>query len=363
MTRSEVDMSAVRRLLIIKLSALGDIVHALPVSAALGEAFPHVEITWAVEETFAPLIAGNPYVASILCLPAISGRELRSLGFHRRYVRRLRDIRGQRFDLSLDLQGLAKSALVAAATGAPVRLGYHYQREGAGIVTRPIPPQPESFHVVDQYLDVARFLGASADPVRFPFHIPRTARLSVAQMLVESGVPAGRPYISVNPASGIAIKQWRPERFAALLDELNYRLGMPTVLVTANMLVAAEVRRTARRPFADLSGKTDLKQLAAALEGSAVHICGDTGSGHLASALGRPVISLIGPTDPARACPYGQQERAISRRHLCSPGCSPHRCSFGTPLCMDAITVSDVTALAETLAATAVSSDVRVGST
>src|ERR1051326_3673344 len=143
-----VDMTSVRRILIIKLSALGDIIHALPVSAALGEAFPHLELTWAVEEAFTPLISGNPYLAHILTLPKIRGRQLRSPAFHRDYFRRLRDVRDRRFDLTLDLQGLTKSAVVAAASGARVRLGYHWLREAAAFMERPIPRRAESVHIV-----------------------------------------------------------------------------------------------------------------------------------------------------------------------------------------------------------------------
>src|SRR5690348_6627722 len=127
----EVDMGSVRRVLIIKLSALGDIIHALPVSAALKASFPHVELTWAVEEGFAPLVAGNPFLSHILTLPKVRGRQLRSPAFHREYFRRLRDVRMRRFDLTLDLQGLTKSAVVAAASGARLRLAYHWLREAA----------------------------------------------------------------------------------------------------------------------------------------------------------------------------------------------------------------------------------------
>src|SRR5437870_4091281 len=97
-----VDMASVRRVLIIKLSALGDIIHALPVSAALGKAFPHLELTWAVEEAFTPLLSGNPFLSHILTLPKVRGHHLRSPSFHRDYFRRLRDVRDRRFELTLD---------------------------------------------------------------------------------------------------------------------------------------------------------------------------------------------------------------------------------------------------------------------
>jgi heptosyltransferase-1 len=318
MTPPAVDMASVRRVLIIKLSALGDIIHALPVSAALGEAFPHLELTWAVEEAFTPLISGNPYLAHVFPLPKIHGHQLRSPAFHREYFRRMRDVRNRRFDLTLDLQGLTKSAFVAAMSGARVRLGYHWLREAAAFFERPIPRRPGSVHIVEQYLDVARFLGADATQVHFPFHIPEEEEQAVQRMLEAQGIPAGTDYISVNPASALALKQWSAESYAALMDRLRERLNVPMVLVTADKAVAAKVQAAAKQPFVDLAGGTNLKQLAAVLRRNLLHICGDTGSGHLAAALGRPVVSLMGPTDAERLSPYGQRRYVIRHREVCS---------------------------------------------
>ncbi len=336
-----VDMSAVRRVLIIKMSALGDVIHALPVSAALKEAFPHIEITWAVEEAFAPLVSGNPYLAHVLTIPKMRGRSLRSLRFHREYLRRLRDIRTRRFDLTLDLQGLTKSAVVAAASGAHRRLGYHWLREAAGWVERPVPRRPESVHVVDQYLDVARFLGAEPKRVWFPFHVPDEDEQAVDKMLCSVGISPGSRFVSINPASAVAIKQWGAEKYARLMDGLSENLDIPTVLVTADKAVAAEVSQLVRRPFGNLSGRTNLKQLASVLRRSAVHVCGDTGSGHLAAALERPVVALIGPTDPDRACPYGQRANVVQHHEACGAACTGRRCEYDQPNCQAAITVSE----------------------
>ncbi len=343
-------MASVRRVLIIKLSALGDIIHALPVSAALGEAYPHLELTWAVEEGFAPLVEGNPYLTDVLTLPKVRSRQLRSVSFHQDYLRRLRDVRHRRFDLTLDLQGLTKSAVIAAASGARVRLGYHHQREAASWLVRPVPPRPESTHVVDHYLDVARFLGADPETVRFPFHIPEVDDAMVQAMLCEAGLDPCAPFVAFNPASALAIKQWDAENYAALMDAVQERLGLPVVLVTADWVVADRVAAAARRPFANLCGRTTLKQLAAVLRRCALHICGDTGSGHLAAALGRSVIALMGPTNPDRACPYGQRENVLSLRQFCGATCNGHRCQFARPRCLEAIGVSDVLARIERLA-------------
>ena len=120
------DMSHVERILIVKMSAMGDIIHALPVSAALKKTFPHIELYWAVEEVFAPLVEGNPALTGIVRLPKMSGRNLKSPGAWADCFGRLRALRQTRIDLTIDLQGLTKSAIVAWATGSRVRLGYHW---------------------------------------------------------------------------------------------------------------------------------------------------------------------------------------------------------------------------------------------
>src|SRR5579872_2141132 len=224
------DMNAVRRVLIVKLSAIGDMVHALPVSAALGDAFPHLELTWIVEPMSAPMVTGNPYLKEVIVLPA----EWRINRFSARSVRHFRllreDLRARQFDMALDLQGLSKSALIAWASGARYRYGYDWIREIAPLVEHRIPRRPESLHVVEQLLDVARFLGAPVSQVRFPLHIPADDEARAVELLREVGIDADRPYLALNPTSGGGgYKDWGVDRFAALLNALEGEDALPVV--------------------------------------------------------------------------------------------------------------------------------------
>jgi heptosyltransferase-1 len=275
-------------------------------------------------------------------LPKIRGRDLRKLPFYRAYFDKIREACVKGVDLSLDLQGLTKSAVIAFKSGAKIRLGYHWLREGAKLLEKPVPRRPESVHIVDQYLDVAYALGAGPKQVRFPFHISEEDDLAVSELLMRSGVDPGAPFVCVNPASARVLKQWSSERFGCFMDRMYGATGKPCVLVTADVQVAAKAASYANQPVVNLAGKITLKQLAAVLQRGAVHVCGDTGSGHLAAALGRPVVSLIGPTDPDRACPYGQRENAISQRQVCGVQCDGRKCQFDQPRCMQAIQVEDV---------------------
>ena len=324
------------------MSAIGDIIHALPVSAAIGEAFPHIDITWIVEEPFVPILDGNPYLNQIISIPKLKLGRIRDSTFRAEYRKGLKQVRHARFDVTLDLQGLSKSALIAAASGAKVRLGYHWLREAAALIEQPVPKRPESVHIVDQYLDVARFLGANPNPVKFPFCVPPEEIENVDKLLAENGIGASDTLISINPAAGHPLKQWGTDRYAALMDSLLTDRGIRSVLVTADKAVADEVAAQAKQPFVNLQGKTSLKGLAAVLLRSAVHICGDTGSAHMAAALNRAVIALIGPTDADRACPYGQRANAFSNRQFCDPKCDWHHCAFAKPKCMASIEVAQV---------------------
>ncbi|MCS6775506.1 MAG: glycosyltransferase family 9 protein [Chloroherpetonaceae bacterium] len=339
-----INMTGVRRVLIVKLSAFGDIVHALPVSAALGTAFPHREIIWAVEEPFVDLLSGNPYVQEIFPLPKLKPGRLMSATYRRTYLSRLGALRRLGCDLAIDLQGLTKSAIVSVASGAKIRIGYHWLREIAPLLERRVPRRPQSVHIVDQYLDVARYLGADLPEVIFPFHIPAEAATSVNAMLEEAGIGPHTPFIAINPASARANKQWGVDRYAALIDRCQHDLRLPCVLVTADRKVAEAVQDRLATACVNLAGRTDLKQLAAVLSRCAVHVCGDTGSAHLAAALGRPVVMLIGPTDPDRIGPYNQRHNVITHREVCAPGCTWHRCRYEPPRCLSAIHVTEVLA-------------------
>ena len=337
-----IDMSQIQRLLIIKMSAMGDIVHALPVAGALKETFPHLRISWAVEDVFAPLLTGNPDIEKVITLPKMSGRRLRSMTAWNECIKRLQLIRREHFDLTVDLQGLTKSAVVALYSGAERRLGYHWLRELATLVEQPVPQHPASIHIVDQYLDVARFLGAEAITPRFPIHIPAEDEAYISQLLCAAGLDSKEPFITINPASAQRLKEWGTAKYGALIDAIASEMGMRCVLVTADEVCAAQVEQACSKPAINIAKRTNLKQLCAVLRRSEAHVCGDTGSGHIAAALGRPVVSIVGPTDPERSCPYGQREATLSRRDKCGSVCRTHHCAFASPLCLNAVTVEDV---------------------
>lgn len=330
-------------MLIVRLSAIGDVVHALPLASALKDAYPHLEITWLVEEIPADIVLGNPDLHEVIVVPRSRWKQgrLSSPRVWREYIEFLSSIRRRRFDLTIDLQGYAKSALFALAAGARHRLGWWKLRDGANFVSRALPRRPGSVHRVDWFLDVARALGIDMPTVRFPLDIPRQVREAVQDKLARGGIEPGTHYVVINQAAGNPPRRWGRDRFGAVALCLAEQHGLPTVLIgtapkssdceaivrqVRNGMEAEGIKNVP--PPINLAGATTLKELTAVLDGSLLHITGDTGSTHIAAALGIPVMAFYGSTDPAHAGPWGQMQNVLARRELCSPSCTVRQCAF-----------------------------------
>lgn len=267
-----------RRFLISRLSSLGDVVCSLPAAAALKQGIPEAHVTWVVSPRFADVVRACHAVDQVLT-SAPEG--------------------GEAFEATLDLQGLLKSALVVSRLKAEKKVGYHWQREGSGLFSRRVMPDPSSLHVVDQYVDVARAVGGDADRADFAF-APTTEAVSA----MRPSVP--QDFIVVNPGSAVASKRWPVEHFAALIEELP----MKVVLVGASHETAGdEIMALCKKKPVNLTGHTSIAELIALISMARAHIGGDTGSSHIAAALGIPAIGLYSTTRPVRSCPYGQIDR------------------------------------------------------
>ena len=341
-------MNKARRVLIIRGSAIGDVLHATPLAAALKEAFPHLEITWITEEICGDVVLGNPYLHDVIVTPRSRWKQgrLRSPQIWAEYTGFLRSLRARRFDVTIDLQGYAKSAILAFAAGAPRRLGWWRMRDGANLVSRPLPRRPESVHRVDWFLDVARALGAEPCEPRFALDIPDAARAYIKDLLQTSGLDPDRPYAVLNQAAGDQARRWTEDGYARVAWELARRHNLPSVLVGVdkdhgpNETIIAQyraLREAAQGESKDgqnvpvplnVAGRTTLKQLFALIDRCAIQISGDTGSLHIAAALNRPLVGLFGSSDPAHAGPWGQMENVLSRRDLCRPDCSLRQCAY-----------------------------------
>jgi lipopolysaccharide heptosyltransferase I len=309
-----------RRVVLIKPSALGDIVHALPVLTALRRRYPSAHLTWVVNRTYEPLLRGHPDLDATLPFDRGASRA----GWRRgacNYVSFFRELRRRRFDLAVDLQGLLRSGLMVAATGAGRRVGLATAREGAAwFYTDVVPvPCPSAIHAVDRYGLVAEALGAGAGPKAFRVPVGAEARAWAEEALRD----CPRPWLMVGVGSRWPTKRWPPEHFATLTALAQARFGGTAVFVGGpdEAPLAEAVRAALAGPARNFSGRTSLPQLAGLLDRADVMLANDTGPLHLAAALGRPVVAPYTCTRVALTGPYGAFERAVETKVWCAGSC------------------------------------------
>jgi heptosyltransferase-1 len=266
------------RILVIRLGAMGDIFHALPAVASLKQSFPHCEVTWAVDQKWAALIAGNPFVDNVALVDRKSICSLLALR---------EKLRAAHFDLAVDLQGLLKSAIVAALSRPDRIFGFHRSqvREGLAALFYSRTVKAQSAHVVDQNLELVKAAGAS-NIVR-SFHIP--------QGQPEGDLPK-HDFVLASPFAGWGSKQWPIENYTELARMLDDECGLDLVL---NLSSAAPPVPGTHTHISGLPGLIHATRRAVAVVGL------DSGPMHLAAALGKPGVAIFGPTDPARNGPYG----------------------------------------------------------
>jgi heptosyltransferase-1 len=312
-----------RAIALVKLSSLGDVIHALPVADALSAAFPRARLAWLVERREAALLRDHPALDEVIDVDTRAWRSARTPGQALRVLRELaalrRRLRAARFDVAIDLQGLVKSGAVARATGAPLRIGFapgwSRERLSAVFTTRRVTPPPQASHVVDQYLALLEPLGVTMPPGRARFRLPprAAAESRIDDFFVGVGLKPRHRLVVLNPGAGRGNKRWPVAHFRALAERLCHE-GDAQVLVLwgprEHEAARAIVEMPAPRPA--LAPPTDLDELAAVARRASVMVAGDTGPLHLAAAVGTPCVGLYGPTSAARNGPYGTGHRVIA---------------------------------------------------
>ena len=339
--RARPDPATLSQVLIVKLSSIGDVVHALPVATALRRRYPQARISWAVEEWTAPLVQGHRAVDRVVIFPSMRWRRA-GAAWVRAFVDAVRVLRRERYDVSIDLQGLLKSATVALLSRAPLRIGTSRPREGAGFVSPPVPAAAGRLHVVDDYLQCAAFLDASATPVEFDVPVHAAAAASMARALDALSLGAA-PLIVINPSASVGSKTWPAHRWVRVAEALSADGAVVLVGGPEQRARHATIVREAAGSVHDFTGRTSLAELVALLDRCALHVAPDTGSAHIAAALGRPVVGLYGPTPPWRKAPYGCGDLVVLHPQACGIGC-PRFCLRRR--CLDAATPDEIVAQA-----------------
>ena len=285
-----------RRILVVKLSSLGDLFHALPAVHMIRQ-LTGATVDWVCHDIYADLVKCFADVERVIPFPRAA--------YWRRRRAFLADLRAERYDLVLDLQGLLKSALlVGRAARADRRIGPSFSREGARFFYDDVSgPTDKNRHAVEENLDTVRFLGLSVGEATFPVRFPASPRRFT------------RPAVGLLPCSRRAEKNWPSERFVEVARALRAQSAATIVLLggPADVAVCASIAGAVGEGVVNLCGKTSVVELGGVLSSLDLLVTVDSGPMHMAAAIGTPVVAVFGPTDPVKTGPYGARHRVVQR--------------------------------------------------
>ncbi len=347
-----------KKILIIKPSSLGDVIHALPFLNALKTTFPDSQVDWVISKNLKGILEDNPLINELISLDKDSWKSVKKLPNTLSELSSLRKtLKSKHYDMVVDLQGLLRSGLIAFSTPTTLKIGFDDAREGSRFFYDRKVPVDESAHAVDKCLEVAKAIKAETNRVKFPLYADNASKNQIRKLIGTT-----KEYIVIVPSARWTSKRWPAENFAALIKKLSIpciisgsKGDKRTVqnlinLLTENTAAASgspikkkPVKNDGPRKTINLCGKTGLKELTALLAGAKAVVTNDTGPMHIAAALNVPVIAIFGPTDPAKTGPYGWQTsrklKVVKTDVPCSP-CRKKRCQ--ELICMNNLSVNAV---------------------
>lgn len=309
-----------QRLLVVRVGAMGDVIHALPAVAALRAFRPELCIHWVVDPRWAPLLMGadgsGPVISDVhLAETGLWSRAPLSRQTRQSVLALRRDLASGHFDLAVDMQGTLRSAVIGAFAGARCYAGFATPREPPARWLYKHRAVRSGTHIVEQGAALlGQALGISLAPLRsFPLPVSPAAERWAEDLLAT--LPTGRPAALLVPSAGWGAKQWPTERFAALAEKLaatgfNVLVNAVAETDVQASAIVAQSARTARTARLVVCNVRDLIALTRRVD---VVIGGDSGPLHLAAALGVPLVALFGPTDPMRNGPWGAGEARVLR--------------------------------------------------
>lgn len=317
-----------RKILIVKPGSLGDIVHSLPFLNSVKACFPKAEIHWVVAKGLEGLLECHPMVDRLIIINKDMWKKLSRTTDTIKEVRQLlKDIRDERYDLAVDLQGLFRSGVITMATRAPVRIGFSEAREGSSLFYNVRVKGGKEVHAVERYMKIAGALGCDEKDIIFPFALYDGKIKTIED--IRSGL---KDYAVIVPGARWDTKIWAAENFgriASLLTIKSLVIGS-----RSDVDLAEKVVRSSNGKAISLAGRTSLKELIEIMRNARIVISNDSGPMHIAAGFNVPVVAIFGPTSPVRTGPYGKGHVVIKSPAECAP-CFKKRCK--DMRCMSAI--------------------------
>jgi heptosyltransferase-1 len=346
-------MFATMKILIVKLSAIGDVIHTLPALTALHRHYPDAQIDWLVEDAAADLVRAHASLSRVLVwrrkefVRLLKAGRLPSAG--RLFLSLLLQLRGTHYDLIIDFQALLKSSVwIFLARGrrkAGFDQGMEHSEHSHLFLNERVPAVSMEMHALDRGLTLLHALGIPESQVLYDVPIGEEDGQAAKLLLLASGVRLDQPLVAINPVAKWPTKLWSAKQFSALAGCMLEK-GYQVVFTGSkeDRAVIDEMALPLGSSVIRLDGRTTLKTLAAVYRIASVVVSTDTGPMHLAAAVGTPVVALFGPTSPWRTGPYGKGHVVLRAGVSCSP-CFSRSCKtteLEPVACMNRITVEQV---------------------
>ena len=317
------------KILIVLHGSIGDVTRALPLAKLLKQGFPRAFLAWSVEPAAYPLLQGNPFIDEIILFDRRR--------WWKNFVPFLAEVRARSFDLVLDLQRHLKSGLISRLSGAPRRLGFHPadSKEGNGLFNNlHIARCGDTIAKIDHYLEFADYLGIPRGPIEWAFLLTADERAGVDRHLAHTS----SAYAVLFVGSRWQSKHWFPQQMTDCANLLQSAHGLDVLLLGAaqDRDLAEQAMAGTGQGIVNLVGRTSLREALGLIQRAKLAIGPDTGLMHIAAAVGTPVVSLWGATEPLRTGPFGFDHLVIRGEAPCSP-CHKRQCPIGR-ICMQSIT-------------------------
>ena len=321
----------IKNILIIKPSALGDIVHTLPFLAAVKKQFPDAKIDWVVAHGLHTFLEGHPMINRLRVIKKDQWKQFAHLSQTFREINELKKgLKASNYDVAVDLSGLFRSGVITYFSKAKIKLGFKESDEGSPFFYTHKIHGSMNIHAIDRYLEIAKFMGCNIGNIEYSF-APYNPDPPILKQLPEK-------YIIICPSAGKPANRWQAEKFGSLAATLK----LPSIVIAskAETDIADIVVSCSEGKAISVAGQTSLKELIALIKKASFFICNDTGPMHIAAALDIPVFAIFGPANPVRTGPYGKIHTIIQKQLDCSPCYTKQPCSHFK--CMKDLSVEDV---------------------
>jgi len=340
----------VQKILVLRLSAVGDVIRTLPAVKALKERCPSSQITWVVEEPSKNFLESQPELDDVVLFPRKRWTQgIRSPRAWWRTAKEMnqwvKELRRRQFDVVLDFHGILKSGVLSLLSGSPRRIGFDWRssKEGSSLFSNVKVELPnEGITRYQRGFYLLKGLGFDVPHTSGPLSIPPRDREYVDSFFSQLLVPPSRPLIAIHPGTSLnyGSKRWMPDRYAQLADRLTREI-QGTVVFTwgpGELPLVEEMRKAMTAPSILAPPTESLTQLGEVFKRCNLYIGGDTGPTLIASMMGVPVVIIYGPTDPFLYEPVGKHTN-VMKEVGCNP-CRKRSCKEMT--CLEKITVEDV---------------------